>query len=139
MSLALSGTKLFAATSGSGVFLSTDTGANWTPANSGLTNTDVNSLFTQGSNLFAGTTNGVFLSTDNGANWTEAGLSGTYPYLVHVLSLTISGSNLFAATMYSGVWRRPMSELVRTIDHQLPPLWQSTGLSIHSRFILATM
>jgi hypothetical protein len=52
--LAVSGTNLFAGTSG-GVFLSTNNGTSWTAVNSGLTNTDVLSLAISGTNLFAGT------------------------------------------------------------------------------------
>lgn len=51
-------TNLFAGTSGSGVFLSTNDGASWTAVNSSLTNTAVLALATSGTNLFAGTQGG---------------------------------------------------------------------------------
>ena len=44
MSLAVSGTNLFAGTYGGGVFLSTNNGTSWTAVNTGLTNTDVYAL-----------------------------------------------------------------------------------------------
>lgn len=46
-------------------------------------------------NLFTGTERGVFLSTNNGTNWTavNTGLTDT-----SVLSLAVSGANLFAGT-----------------------------------------
>jgi hypothetical protein len=55
MSLSFSGTNLFAATSGSGVFLSTNFGANWNPVNTGLRNLQINTIAVLGANLFAGT------------------------------------------------------------------------------------
>jgi hypothetical protein len=105
--LAVSGTKLFAATGGGGVLLSTDNGTSWTQASTGLTNNAVHTLAVSGTNLFAGTEGGVFLSTDNGTSWTQAstGLTNSVVY-----ALAVSGTNLFAGT-YGGVWRRPLSEM----------------------------
>jgi hypothetical protein len=56
----------------------------------------------------------VFLTTDNGTLWVAAktGMTDTT-----VLALTVSNGNLFAATVnsiagtFSGVWRRPLSEM----------------------------
>jgi len=93
LSLAVSGSNLFAGTVGGGVFLSTNNGASWTAT--GLTNTDVSALAMSGTNLFAGTEGGVLLSTNNGTNWTEVnnGLTNT-----NVSALAVSGTNLFAGT-----------------------------------------
>ncbi|MBU2583896.1 MAG: T9SS type A sorting domain-containing protein, partial [Bacteroidetes bacterium] len=95
LSLAVSGTNLFAGTWGGGVFLSTNNGTSWTAASTGLTNTDVEALAVSGTNLFAGTYGGVFLSTNNGISWTatSTGLTNT-----DVLSLAVSSTNLFAGT-----------------------------------------
>ena len=110
LSLAVSGTNLFAGTGG-GVFLSINNGTSWTAVNSGLTNTTVLSLAVSGTNLFAGTEGGVFLSTNNGTSWTavNSGLTNTV-----VLSLAVSGTNLFAGT-YGGVWTRPLSEIITSV------------------------
>jgi hypothetical protein len=64
----------------------------------GLTNTDVQSLAISGTNLFAGTSSGVFLSTTSGASWKEVntGLTNT-----NVLALSVSGTSLFAGA-YGG-------------------------------------
>jgi photosystem II stability/assembly factor-like uncharacterized protein len=71
--LATDGSRLFAGTAGGGVFVSTNSGSEWTPVNNGLPDTVVNALLLDGPTLFAGTgTHGVFLSTDNGAHWTTA-------------------------------------------------------------------
>ncbi len=111
-SLAASGANLFAGTHAGGVFLSTNNGSSWTAVNSGLTNTAVNSLVTSSANLFAGTGGGVFLSTDNGSTWAavNSGLTNTVVY-----SLATSGANLFAGTNGSGVWWRPLSQMLTSV------------------------
>ena len=65
----VSGSKIFAGTNSSGVFLSTDTGASWTAVNNGLTNQTNMSLFALGTNIFATTSGGLFLTTNNGNSW----------------------------------------------------------------------
>ena len=121
--LAVSGTNLFAGTSGGGVFLSTNNGTSWTAANTGLTNTDVQALAVSGTNFFAGTDGGgVFLSTNNGTSWTAVNTGLTY---TDVLSLAVSGTNLFAGTSGGGVWRRPLSEMVTSVQRL------STNLPTH--------
>ena len=117
--LALSGENLFAGTY-VGVFLSTDDGLNWTPVNNGLPDyvnnygwitTLIVSSYNGGMYLFTGTDSaGVFLSTDNGTNWSTIGLSDNYVY-----DLTITDTSLFAVT-YSGVWRRPLSDITGIED-----------------------
>jgi len=60
LALAVSGTNLFAGTEGDGVFLSTDNGASWTAASSGLPeDTEILCLAVNGPNLFAGTGSSV--------------------------------------------------------------------------------
>ena len=54
LSFAISGTNLFVGTD-DGIFISTNSGTNWTAANTGLTNTDVNSLAASDADIFAGT------------------------------------------------------------------------------------
>ena len=111
-SLAVSGTNLFAGTYGDGIFLSTNNGTSWTAVNSGLTNTNIYSLALSGTNLFAGTDGGVFLFTNNGTSWTAVN-SGLNTY---VLSLALSGTNLFAGTYRGSVWKRPLSEMITSVE-----------------------
>jgi hypothetical protein len=108
--LAVSGTNLFAGTY-DGVFLSTNNGTSWTQTS--LKGTVVTSFAVSGTNLFAGTIIGVFLSTDNGKSWKDVntGLMDT-----NVGSLAILSANLFAGTMYSGVWKRPLAEMVTSVE-----------------------
>ena len=110
--LAVSGASLFAGTNG-GIFLSTNNGTSWTEVNTGLTNTSVAALAVSDANLFAGTYGGVFLSTNNGTGWTEVNTGLTS---INVYSLAVSGTNLFAGTHDSGVWRRPLSEMITSVE-----------------------
>jgi len=112
-SLAVMGTNLFAGTAGSGVFLLANNGSSWTAIDSGLTNKNINALAVNGTNLFAGTDGGVYLSTNNGTSWTQANTNLTD---TSILSLAIMGTNLIAGTRGSGVWMRPLSEMITAIE-----------------------
>jgi hypothetical protein len=123
--LAVSGANLFAACkyswgSGfqSGIYLSTNNGTSWTKVDSGLPPDviDVNpqSLAASGSNIFAVVGVNIYLSTNNGTSWTSvysADLPDTYAH-----SLTIGATHLFAARTGSGVWRRPLSEMITAVE-----------------------
>ena len=111
LTLAVSGTNLFAGTGINGVFLSTNNGTSWTEVNTGLTNPCVSSFAISGTNLFAGTDGLVFLTTNNGASWTDVFAPLTGP----IRALAVSDTNLFAG-IQSGVWRRPLSEMITSVD-----------------------
>jgi len=90
---AFSGTKIFAATYGLGVFMSSDLGLNWSPVNSGLTNPNINSLFAVNSSLYAASWGGgVFLSTNEGISWNEVNYGITDK---NIYTLVSSGKLLF--------------------------------------------
>ncbi len=110
IALAASGTNLFAGTYGGGVFFSGNSGASWTAVNSGLTNLYISSFAVYGSNVFVGTQGGIFVTADNGTNWTSVstGLSGS----TSIGALEIMGTTLFAGTGGTGVWRRPLAEMI---------------------------
>jgi hypothetical protein len=120
-SLTTMGTKLFGGTSvgTGGVYISTDFGVNWTLSNSGLSDPNVTSFAVSGASVFAGTTGGmVFLSTNGGANWVNMnGGSG----LPRINSLVVSGGFLFAGTSV-GIWRRPLSEMITSVESSKAPL-----------------
>ncbi len=110
LAFAASDTSLLAGTSSGGVYLSTDKGGSWVAISAGLTNAPVRALAASGPNLFAATNTGVFFSTNNGAKWKtfNTGLTN-----LDVRSLAVSGSYLLAGTTgASGVWRRPLSDVV---------------------------
>jgi len=116
--LASIGGFLFAGTSqGSvgGVYISSDNGNNWTLS---LNDAWINSFLTLGSNIFAGSVgNGVWRSTNYGNTWTQIndGLgSGAY----NVLSLGADDQYLFAGTVSSSIWRRPLSQVVTNTEDE---------------------
>ena len=74
----------------------------WTPVNNGLTNTDINALAINGSDIFAGTDIGVFLSTDTGATWTPVNYG--LPDKSTVWSLAVYGEYIFAGINGGGVY-----------------------------------
>ncbi len=108
--LAISGTNLFAAGEG-GVFLSTNNGESWTAVNVGLPDfTEIYSLAVSGTDLIAGTISfsneaGVYLSTNNGESWTAADLGLTLNGHNFIRAVAINGTNLFAGTTTSGIYR----------------------------------
>ncbi len=124
--LAVSGTNLFAGTSG-GVFLSTDIGTSWTAVNTGLTNTSILSLLVSGTNIFAGTGGGVFLSTNYGASWASSSIGLTDPSELNVNALAVSGTNVFAGTN-NGVFLSTNNGTIWTAANNGLPrsMWDST-------------
>ena len=78
-----------------------------------MTATNVDAFTVFGNRIFAGTTDGgIFLTTNMGSNWMEIneGLLAT-----DVRSLGILDTNLYAGTN-QGVWRRPIPDLVVSVE-----------------------
>ncbi len=97
-SLAVSGSTLFAGTNG-GVFLSTDSGKNWTPT--GFT-TWTTALAVVGTIVLAGTDqSGIYRSTDGGLHWTAANNGIT---IGNITSVVAYRNNLFAGSDGHGVF-----------------------------------
>lgn len=117
---ALSDSIFFVGTNSNGIYRLIGNDTTWTAVDNGLTNLnneEVTALTTYGgSATFASTLDGVFLSTDNGKNWKAVNTG--FPSNLNILSLAISYSNLtngnelFASTMSSGVWKRPISDMI---------------------------
>jgi len=125
------GTNLFAGfsldggTLGGGITLSTNNGTSWTSIDLGYTgtggclslaaipnDTGVVSIY---AGMYPDSANynpggGVFVSTNNGKSWTA--VNSGLPDDEEVRSLAVSGTNLFAGTSGSGVWMRPISEMI---------------------------
>ena len=117
-SLAAVETRLFAGTVGKGAFRSTDNGQTWTAVNTGLTNTTIQAFAVSGTDLFACSASSygcVFLYKDEDQTWTTVNTGLTDAC---VFTLAVSGTNLFAGTEGSGVWRRPLSEMVTSVNEQ---------------------
>ena len=78
-------------------------GLDWVQKNTGLTNTNVTTLTSEGIYLVAGTSQGsvggVYLSSDNGETWN---LSKSDPWVTSILTV---GSTIFVGSFGDGVWR----------------------------------
>ena len=90
---------LFAGTSNSGVFRSSNNGVNWFEVNNGLTNLNIEVLYSNGEYIFAGTTSGIFLSTNNGTNWASCGLTNKT-----ITTILFFDSTLFVGTNGNGIF-----------------------------------
>jgi ligand-binding sensor domain-containing protein len=125
-SVAVCDTSIFVATPGNGVLFISKHATDWTKVNNGLTSKNVHSLLAIDNNIFAGTDDGIFSTTDNGLNWkpVNTGLPPNTP----VLSITASSAFLYAATESSGVWRRPLIDIVTGIGSSKNNLSKSTQL-----------
>jgi len=102
-------TTLFAATSGAGVFLSTNNGATWNGVDPSLGNIPVITFAVYNDNILAGTVYGgqrhhaLYLSTNNGNNWSSVSSELPLDTSISVRALAIStngsgGTNIFAGT-----------------------------------------
>jgi hypothetical protein len=136
LALAVQGSNLFAGTKEGGMFLSTDDGGTWTPVDSGLTDADILSFAISGNNLFAGTwQGGVFLSSDNGMSWSAVndGLTNSSDQVSSVVhALAIVGTDLYAGTRGAGIWRRPLSEMVVSVENT--PTELPSSYSLHQNY-----
>ncbi|HEY9165329.1 MAG TPA: T9SS type A sorting domain-containing protein [Candidatus Kryptonia bacterium] len=79
------------------VFLSIDSGKNWSPADDSLIDTCVTAIALCDSNIYVATRHGLFMSA-NGAAWKRTGLTNCY-----VGSLRCIDGTLFAGTAIGGV------------------------------------
>jgi hypothetical protein len=104
------GTTLFAGGQiGTGVFRSTDLGANWTLLGGGLSSGSYRGFASNNQIIVAGSFGaGVFYSTDNGDTWTtiNSGLTD-----LTIFDLEINDGYIVAATNTNGVFRFALSNL----------------------------
>jgi len=113
------GTNFFAGTWSDGVFLSTNLGENWTQVNNGFSYSNydlaINTFFVFNTTVFVGTCyQGVYIWNNDERTWnnTNEGLSH-----LKISSLAVSGSCLLAGTYDGGVWRRPLWEMVTSVEN----------------------
>lgn len=98
-----SGTNMFAATHGKGVYRSTDEGITWTPI--GPAGTFINSLAVQDGYLFAGSSTLLYRTEDTSDQWIQFQVGPQYEYQSKsVQSLLTDGAALIAGTK-NGVYR----------------------------------
>jgi photosystem II stability/assembly factor-like uncharacterized protein len=104
----------YAGTDWSGVFTSTDGGANWTALNTGLTNTAIHSLTIDPLNrgvLYAGTSRGVFKTVDAGKTWTDSS-SGLPKALAGSIITMLAVDPEHPQILYAGTF----DKIFKTID-----------------------
>lgn len=111
--------------SAAGVFRSNDNGDNWTQINNGLPpNLIVWSLAVIGNNIFASSSSSgqnrvasVYLSTNRGDEW-----SAVSPGLIsnYIQALFIDETNIFAGTLGSSTWWRPLLEMIPGLAPSAP-------------------
>jgi len=109
-SLAVIGNNVFAGTEGSGMYLTTNAGGNWTSINNGISESaNIPAMVVSGTSLIAASgTDGVEVSTNNGSTWTNVNSGLPVGYVAN--AFVISGGYIYAGT--SGVWRRNLSEII---------------------------
>ena len=101
--LAATGSDVFAGTNGSGLFLSTNSGASWSETSLPDNGTDnvVTALAVTDTLLVVGSLDGVYISNDGGRTWKVLAInSGNY-----VRAVEISGGSIFLGCDYSGIVR----------------------------------
>jgi hypothetical protein len=99
-----------------GVYHSSDEGASWERV---LSEHWTHQAFAVSRhNVFFGCDSGIFLSSDNGTAWTrvDGGMTDRSITGVAVGRDAAGVSWLFAGTAQSGVWRRPLSEIVSGVE-----------------------
>lgn len=109
--IASKGNDIYAGTTG-GYYKSTNGGTNWTICNQGVTGTPSDLLILP-TTTFACTSSGVFRTTNDGITWTQinTGLSNT-----NVYQLLSDNTYLYAGTSSSGVFKRPLSEVINSVN-----------------------
>jgi len=128
MAATANGANVFAGGDPFGVYRSTNNGASWTLVNSGLTDLRITSLLSpDGTQLFAAGAGGVYLTKDQGDHWSSVSTGLTTG--VQSLALSADGATLLAGTSGYGVWKRPLSEMLGTVD---VPRSLPTGMALRA-------
>jgi len=122
--------SLFAGGAG-GIQRSTDGGETWAHVDSGLTWRFILGFAVFNSTIFACGWGGVFVSTDTGFTWSEinsdlpttnilqiANGDTTYIPSPGTRALGIVGTDLFAGLDSNGIWKRPLGQIVSSVEPQ---------------------
>lgn len=103
-----------------GIYRSADGGATWNSGNSGLSSTDIRSLYTVGETIFLGGGDGVMYSIDHGTSWVDYNLGFNNTYYVE--SFCVFGSTLFCGTITNGLWKRQLTNSLSIPTVQKPEI-----------------
>ncbi len=111
--LAVNGVNIFASTDTGKVYLSTNNGYKWTPANVGVIYPTVWSTSISGNNIYTATEyGGVYVSTDFGNTW---GMESDRLIFDKITSLNINNQYVFVGTYDKGLWRRLISDVLKLV------------------------
>ncbi len=125
--MTLSGSKLYAVTSGRALYSSTNNGNNWTYLNSINLPVDIRAFATIGNMLFLGTGSGLYRSDDNGASWVLK--TNGFPVGGNwVNKLAVSDTTLFAAAT--------TAKILRSTDFGENWTIQATGITCNDIYAL---
>lgn len=96
------------------IFKSENNGQSWINASESLTNISINSLASDGSNIYISKyspgNNAIYISKDQGNSWIE--ISDGLPSTVYTSSFFINNNLIYAGTSTASVWVRSLSEFV---------------------------
>ena len=98
-SVSLSGSNGIASITGSGIYYTTNLGANWTQS-TGATTGNFDSVVLSGANGIAGSASfdGLYYSTNTGVNWTQSDFTIGGTTSGNFFTVALSGTNAIAAT-----------------------------------------
>lgn len=112
--VAANSSHLFAGTRPGYVYRSSDNGSTWQMCYSEMGTGDVVAIEVIGTNVFVATTSmGILRSTDNGATWQAISSNLLND---NFRSIAFSKTHIYAGSNGHGVWRRPLSELISSVD-----------------------
>ncbi len=114
ISYAVHDSMIFAGTESAGAFRSTDQGDTW--LNAGFQNNRVSAFVSRGKSLFAVAAGSLYRTTNNGATWVLVNEGLPTPTCI-----AATNTHMFAGTSFSGVWRRPLSEIVVNVQEDENP------------------
>ncbi len=100
LALDLQSSRLYLATPGQGVLISTDNCGSWQASNDGLSNLFVNTLAidpNDANKIYAGTDGGAYISFDSGESWNQINDGLTIPTVVYSIVVDKDG-NVYAST-----------------------------------------
>ncbi len=90
-----------------GLLKSTDNGLTWTPVSTPQSYSGYGFATYRNTLFYA--SGGVIATTNEGATWTDC---GSIPAGLGLTTIWVHGDYLFWGSIYRGVWRRPLSQLV---------------------------
>jgi photosystem II stability/assembly factor-like uncharacterized protein len=108
--LAACGSNLFLSVQNQGLYLSGNNGNTWSLLTNDLPPQFCPALFVYDTNIIAGDNNHLLLSGNNGNSWTDIGEG--LPFPLGINAYTVCEDYLFIGTNGSGVWKRPLSEVI---------------------------